>query len=509
MSLKKCQLIIHDEVNCSFIDLEPSTRRNCYNKLKFFIHAARYTSAFILGRWDGYVSFFSKAGTTHLNLIDKVLPIIINDGYEIEIEDRRNNKSFVFPEIDENYLMNFLSNPVWPVGHPAEGKSIILRDYQASIIRTFTKNIQSVQSIATGAGKTIITATMSQLCEKYGRTIIIVPNKDLVKQTESDYKNLGLDVGVYFGDRKDYGKTHTICTWQSLDRILKTEEDETSIITMEKFIENVVCIIVDECHTCKAEILKKLLCGPFANIPIRWGLTGTIPKEEQDIMSLLVSIGPLTSTLAAKDLINVGVLAQCNINCVQMIDTVSYKLYKDEYNYLVTNNERIDWIGEFIKKISLTGNTLVLVNRISTGEGLSERIPGSTFVHGITKSSDRKETYDTIGNLDNQIIIASFGVASTGINLPRIFNLILIESGKSFVKVIQSIGRGLRKAQDKDNVEIYDICSTSKFSARHLSSRKKTYNDAGYPFNIKKIDYLTELSNDKIGDVYNFNKLSN
>ena len=89
----------------------------------------------------------------------------------------------------------------------------------------------------------------------------------------------------------------------------------------------------------------------------------------------------------------------------------------------------------------------------------------------------------------NKIIIATYGVASVGINIPRIFNLILVEPGKSFVRVIQSIGRGIRKAEDKDFVQIWDITSTAKFSKRHLTKRKKFYNEAKYPFNVNKVDY--------------------
>ena len=104
------------------------------------------------------------------------------------------------------------SSKVWPDKHPASGESIVLRDQQVEVINKFLHTPQCLQEIATGAGKTLITAALSNMCEPYGRTIVIVPNKDLVTQTEADYINLGLDVGVYFGDRKEAGRTHTICT---------------------------------------------------------------------------------------------------------------------------------------------------------------------------------------------------------------------------------------------------------------------------------------------------------
>ena len=105
------------------------------------------------------------------------------------------------------------------------------------------------------------------------------------------------------------------------------------------------------------------------------------------------------------------------------------------------------------------------------------------------KSKDRKDEYDEVSETNNKIIVATYGVAAVGINIPRIFNLVLIEPGKSFVRVIQYIGRGIRKAQDKDHVQIWDITSSAKFSKRHLTERKKFYREAKYPFHIEKVEY--------------------
>ena len=131
---------------------------------------------------------------------------------------------------------------------------------------------------------------------------------------------------------------------------------------------------------------------------------------------------------------------------------------------------------------------MVLVNRIDTGKKIIEQIPEAVFVAGEMKLADRKEEYDEIKTSDGKVIIATYGVAAVGINIPRIFNLVLVEPGKSFVRVIQSIGRGIRKAEDKDFVQIWDITSTCKYAKRHLTERKKFYREAKYPFQITKID---------------------
>ena len=481
-----CTIHIRDEVNIKISDLETATRRRLEKELKFFMPYARHTPAYKLGRWDGCVGFFTLGGASFFNLLDRILPIIVDEGYAVEIDDQRQSHNFNFVEVTETTH----EQTIWPKGHVNEGQPVLLRDYQVDAINKFLNNLQCVQEISTGAGKTITTATLSKSVQGYGRTLIVVPNKDLVKQTLEDYELLGLDVGVYFGDKKELGKTHTICTWQSLNSVQKRFKEGDSPISLEDFSQDLVAIIIDEVHQAKADVLKALLSGPFANVPIRWGLTGTIPKEDFEKLGLVACIGPVVNRIAAKDLQAQGVLANCLVNVLQLQDTSSYNTYQEELTYLTTNVRRIDFIAEFVSKLSESGNTLVLVDRVKSGEMLVERLPDSVFVSGAMKTGDRKEHYDEIKESDGKVIVATYGVAAVGINIPRIFNLVLLEPGKSFVRVIQSIGRGIRKAQDKDHVEIWDVTSACKFSKKHLTTRKKYYEEAGYPYKIEKVKYL-------------------
>jgi len=235
-------------------------------------------------------------------------------------------------------------------------------------------------------------------------------------------------------------------------------------------------------------VLKQLLTQNFAHVPIRWGLTGTIPKEQFEFQGIRASLGEVINQISASDLQAKGVLAQCHVNVIQTEDNGEYRTYQEELKYLVNNPKRMDWISKLITKINQSGNTLVLVDRLSAGNLLQSSIKDSVFISGETKGADRKEHYDEVKTSSNKVIIATYGVAAVGINIPRIFNLVLIEPGKSFVRVIQSIGRGIRKAEDKDHVQIWDITSRCKFAKRHLTQRKKFYKEANYPFTIEKIE---------------------
>jgi superfamily II DNA or RNA helicase len=483
------RLVIQDEVNIKFENLPLDARKKLANTFKYEIPYARYHPAYKLGRWDGMVSLFGLGGTGYLSQLEQILGILHSLRISVDdIDDRRTSGQFNFETVTETYWAD--QGKVWPKGHQQAGQPIMLRDYQVDAINNFLTNPQSLQEIATGAGKTITTATLSQLAEKFGRTITIVPNKSLVEQTEEDFINVGLDVGVYYGDRKDLNKTHTICTWQSLNILdKKSKNHEHDIVTLAEFLDGVKCVIVDEVHMAKAEVLKSLLTQNLCNAPIRWGLTGTVPKEKFESEQIFASIGPVVGGIKAHELQERGVLSNCHVNVAQLIDLPEFTSYAEELKYLVTDDDRMIYISKLVKKISETGNTLVLVNRIDSGKFLVNEIEDSVFISGEVKTKDRKEEYDEVKTSTNKIIVATYGVAAVGINIPRIFNLVLLESGKSFTRVIQSIGRGIRKAEDKDFVQIWDITSTCKYAKRHLTERKKFYKEAKYPFTLEKVDW--------------------
>jgi superfamily II DNA or RNA helicase len=487
--MKNATIIIKDEVNIKIEGLDLDVRKKLVSAFKYENPAARYLPAVRLGRWDGKVAYFQLGGSTYVNLLPEIVPLLEKYNYDIELDDQRDYSiQFDFLPFEEASF----AHKLWPKGHPAEGEPVMLRDYQVEIINNFLDNPQCIQEVATGAGKTLMTAAMSASIEPYGRSIVIVPNKSLVTQTEKDYVNLGLDVGVYFGDRKDLGKKHTICTWQSLNNLMKTTQSGQADFTIHDFIEDVCCVIVDEVHMAKADALKTLLAGVLSRVPIRWGLTGTVPKEKFESQALLVSLGPVVSRLAASELQDRGVLANCHVNIVQLVDHVEYKDYQSELKYLLEESGRLDTMAALVNRVNETGNTLVLVDRTECGRQLVERLGDrAVFVSGATKGTKRQAEYDEVAESSDKIIVATYGVAAVGINIPRIFNLVLVEPGKSFVRVIQSIGRGIRKAEDKDHVEIWDITSTCKFAKRHLTKRKQFYREANYPFTQEKLEWMT------------------
>lgn len=353
---------------------------------------------------------------------------------------------------------------------------------------------------------TFMCAALCAAYDKKGiRTLTIVPDQTLIKQTKREYINCGLDTGEYSGSEKSTEHAHVVSTWQALKN-------------NPKIVELFQMVIVDECHGLRGNVLKNILIDHCANVPYRFGFTGTLPKEQTDRLAVFVAVGPVKHSIGARELIDMGQLANLHIDVIQLEEDLqkqyqefcaevnfgkppTYAQFKDGYfpdfsaekSYLHRNNDRIAWIAAYIeaKRNNKKGNVLCLVDNIAFGRQLAQFIPNAIFVNGqdIKKVEDRQAVYDLFKDRDDLVVIATVHIAGTGLSIRRIFNLVLVDIGKSFIRVIQAIGRGLRMADDKDSVNISDICSDLKYGKKHLKQRIDYYNEAQYPYKKHKVDY--------------------
>lgn len=497
MSQKKAVIRIFDEVNCAVLNLEND------HIAMFFEHFARLASNYYfnpkykLGQWDGYIRYFHRTGKTYVYLLDEIIPKLTKLGYTIQVDDQRDSTNFVQPDyVDPNHFAH--------IQHPESGEPIVLAEHQVNLVNSLIDNGGGVGIAGTGAGKTLMCAALADKYAQCGlRTITIVPYADLISQTKEEFEIVNLDTGEYSGDSKDIEHKHIISTWQAL----KNNPDIIKYFQM---------VIVDEAHGLRGDTLTQLLNDYGSKIPHRFGVTGTMPKAETEAMSVRVAVGDVKYTITAKELIDEGWLAKLDIDIVQLEEDFTqaynkyleenpsgkkptYTQFKESYfpdfqaekSYLQKEKSRMQWIAEFIdmKRDEKKGNVFCLVNGVQFGKKLANHIDDAVFVHGKDKKKARKEIYQRFEENDNIVVIATVNIASTGLNIKRIYNLILVDMGKSFIQTIQSIGRGLRKASDKDAVKVTDVCSDLKYSKRHLRERVKYYKEANYPHKKMTIDY--------------------
>ena len=263
-------------------------------------------------------------------------------------------------------------------------------------------------------------------------------------------------------------------------------------------------IVVSNCHGAKAAKLHEMLVDYGPNIVHRFGLTGTLPKDACELMNVHVSLGNVIDEYSTISLIEKEWLARPNIEVVQLNDSKflldnnvepEKLLYEEEEHFFKVNPTRTRFIADFIAKKrdrSKLGNCLVLVNTIQYGKDLHALIPNSFVLNGSDKVKLRKQVYDLFETNNDIIVICTKQIAGVGLSIDRIFNLIYIDGGKSFINTMQQIGRGLRKSSDKDEIDIFDICSNLNSASGRMKKRITYYKEAQYPFRKYVLDYHKE-----------------
>lgn len=496
-----CWITIVDEVNVTIKGLRDEHVLHLHKEWAIDVPGAFFQPKFKTGAWDGKARFFFKNGQTTLYIAEQIIPQIHKWGYDMKLRDLRDSVLVDVEPIDENLFSQY---EIAPGAGP-----IVLRKHQVEGVNALLEYGNGILIAATGAGKSLCTAAISlRYNQKNVKVLTIVPNKDLIAQTKATYANVGLDVGEYSGVCKDIDHMSVVSTWQALQK-------------NQLLVTGFGCIIVDEAQGLKGPSLQSILIDHAVRTPYRFGVTGTLPKDASDYLKVHIATGPIRYTVNAAELIDKGILANLHINVMMLEEDLrvqyqrfldedcigkppTYAEFKDGYfadymaekSYIQKRQPRNEWIARkiMLERDATDGNILVLVNAIDYGRVLAKLIPNSLFVNGtdITNSKKRKEVYDKFKTENGLIVFATFSIASTGIDIPRIHKLFLLDCGKSFVRVIQSIGRGLRKAADKDEVVIFDICSDLKFGKTHSRERARYYTEAKYPHTKKKIDYKTK-----------------
>lgn len=480
---------IIDEIHVLILGLRVQDYNHFYNKFGFYDDGYFFKPQYKLGKWDGKIRLFSKEGLTTIHFIESIIKDLNDFGYKIKLIDNRNPISFDVPLIQYDSFSKF---------------NIKLEDHQVKCINSLIANRGGIAIAATGAGKSyIIGALMSHLYDYMKlKTIVIVPTADLVLQTAAEVKLFGNDTGMFFATTKELNKTHLVSTWQSLQN-------------NPEILHGFNCIIVDEAHGAKGKVLKSMIEKYGAHSIFICGVTGTLPKHESDVMQIKYVLGEVQETITADTLIKKGWLSNLLINQYQLEEDFKdkYKIWKEQFpndplkyesfktNYFpdyqsekqwtISNEKRIKFIAELISvQTEKTGNSFILVNSVKVGKKLQKLIPNSYFIDSVTDDNKvRKKIYDLYSTNDNVIAIATFHLASTGLNIKRIFNLFFIDPGSSFIRTIQSIGRGLRTAADKNFVTVWDIYSDLKYAKKHSKERLKFYKEQKYNSIHKIIKY--------------------
>lgn len=470
-----CTFRILDEVSTLMLGVQKHHLDQLVAEFAEFVPGYRYMPTFKMGAWDGKTKFVTPAGKTYQVFIPNIVRKLAKHGYKFKTQDNRVQVNIDVQRVTDQLFAEY---------------NWILRQHQVDAINAVIENgHRGLILAATSAGKTSIVAGLSVVYGSIGfRSIIIVPSRDLIKQTLDQYLALGIDTGQYSGTEKDLEHQHVISTWQAL------QNNPQILLKFHVFI-------CDEVQLAKSAVVAALLIRHSSHMPVRIGCTGTVPKDPADYKTIYAAIGEReVYTITAKQLQDLKLVSTLGIKQLVLQDALNplednFPEYVQEKKALAAIPERQQWIANFIQETATQyGNTLVLVSSVPQGKKLQKLIgDSSVFLYGADEDIVRQEVYRSFDVKDGLMVIANVQIAAVGLSINRIFNLILVDIGKAFTRVIQSIGRGLRMASDKSHVNVIDVCSNYSFSTTHSRKRLEYYREAEYPYEIIRIPYRNNI----------------
>jgi len=457
---------------------------------------AKFTPQYRAKLWDGKVRLFDlNRKTLYIGLLKYVHKFAESNEYSIEYVNVVEDKT----DIELEKLTQFAK---W-LNYHSKGKPIEARDYQLEAVGHAIKNHRTLLESPTASGKSLIIYTLMRYHLEHGRKcILIVPTTSLVEQMFSDFEDYSSENGfnvskncqkLYSGFTKEFSRKVLLTTWQSIYK------------QPDSWFNQFDVIFGDEAHQFKAKSLTSVM-EKMTRVKYRIGTTGTIDNKKVHRLVLEGIFGPVHKVITTAKLMETNQVAKLKIKCINLKYPEEVRKhitknmkYPDEMKFLITSDER----NKFIRNLTLSteGNTLVLFQMVEKhGKVLYEMIKAKAqdrkvfFIFGGTDVEDRENARRLMEKEDDAIIVASYGVFSTGINIPSIENVIFASPSKSKIRNLQSIGRGLRLKKGKTHCTLFDISdnliykSWENHTMKHFVERLKTYSEEQFNYKIIEVE---------------------
>jgi superfamily II DNA or RNA helicase len=473
------------------IECEDSIAKELNQFFTFYVPNYEFTPAYKNKKWDGKIRLFNLySRKLYIGLLDYLVQFAKDRKYTIE--HKIVNEHPVTTD-DVSRMVNELKIE-------SRGKLITPHDYQIDAITHAINKKRTLLLSPTGSGKSLIIYSLvrhylSQL-EQDEKILIVVPTTGLVSQMYNDFrdyagKNWDVEKNchvIFSGQDKLTNKQVVISTWQSIYKMPKN------------FFDKYKVVFGDECHLFKAKSLTTLMTK-LTEANVRIGTTGTLDGTQVHKLVIEGLFGRVRNVTTTKTLMEREVLSNLQIDCLMLqyspneIQEIKRASYMDEMKWIIAHPKRNKFISDLCGKIK--GNTLVLFNYVELhGKPLYELIQKSYpnkkvfFIYGGTDAEQRENIRQIVDKEKEAILVASYGTCSTGINIRNINNIVFTSPSKSVVRVLQSIGRGLRRSESKDSVKLYDIADNLSYkkyrnhTMRHLDERIKIYTNEHFDYKL-------------------------
>lgn len=470
------------------VETEPHIKQELCDYFTFEVPGAKFMPQYRSKYWDGKIRLFSPhTGEIYVGLLDKIVSWARKSDYSVEFQD---NKFYGTPfEVNEDISLEGIK------GYLSKITSLKPRDYQIEAVYDALKYNRKLIVSPTGSGKSLMIYAVVRYFAETGRKILlVVPTTSLVEQMFKDFEDYGWDAEkychkIYSGREKTTNSSVVITTWQSIYKLKRP------------FFEPFDVVIGDEAHLFKSKSLVSIMTKTD-NAKYRFGFTGTLDGSQTHKWVLEGLFGPSYKVTQTKELIEKGHLSKLQIKVLLLKhDEHKFSEYEEEIQYIIGHEKR----NKFIKNLALDlkGNSLILFNRVEThGVPIYNLINNSVtknrkvfFVFGGVDAEERERVREITEKENNAIIVASYGTFSTGVNIRNLHNVIFASPSKSRVRNLQSIGRVLRKGNNKTQAVLYDIAdditykSRKNYTLNHLIERIKIYNQEDFNYEVLQINF--------------------
>ena len=468
------------------VDSDPHVFYELSDQFTFELPGAKFMPQYRNKYWDGKIRLFNvKNGEIYVGLLDKIQKFCEDHEYTYEFLD---NKFFGTPfEVNENISYEGVKDYMTSISRYSP------REYQVEGVYDALKHNRRLLISPTASGKSLmIYSIVRYYVERQQNTLIVVPTTSLVEQMYKDFADYGWDVGsfchkIYAGKERETDSQVIITTWQSIYKLPR------------KYFERFSVVIGDEAHQFKSKSLISIMTK-LHKAKHRFGFTGTLDGTQTHKWVLEGLFGPSYKIIKTDELMKKGHVAKLDINVLLLKHKPQkFEVFEDEVQYIINHEQR----NKFIRNLALDlrGNTLILYARVEGhGRVLYDMINNNVleqrevfFVHGGVAAEDRERVREITETQNNAIIIASYGTFSTGINIKNLHNVLFASPSKSRIRNLQSIGRVLRKGNNKTKATLYDIADDISYKSRrnytlnHLVERIKIYNEENFNYDIISI----------------------
>ena len=480
-----------NEVYLRLTDVEPSIAAELNDFFTFEVPGFKYMPAYRNKTWDGKIRLYNiVTGEIYVGLLPYIEEYLNNNGEGYEFADGITSKRDVARSVVQGFVRGLRPT--------LNGKRIEVRDYQLDAIAHAIATNRSLLISPTASGKSLIIYCLVRYYQMMElKTLILVPTTSLVEQMYKDFEDYGWSSGtycqkIYQGYDKKVTKDVVISTWQSIHRMPR------------QYFRQFGAVFGDEAHLFKAKSLTGIMTK-LDTCKYRFGLTGTLDGTQTHRLVLEGLFGKAKYVVTTKELIDDKTLANLKIDCIilkypdedrQIVKDFEYAA---ELEYIVTKAERNTFVCNLVGHLS--GNTLVLFQFVEKhGKILHDIIQDKYkdrkvfFVYGGVDTDTREEIREIVENEKDAVIVASYGTFSTGINIRNISNIVFSSPSKSKIRVLQSLGRGLRQQGGNKTLRLYDISddlsfdSKLNFTLRHFKERLNIYNDQKFDYEIRRIN---------------------